>query len=46
MRNWGQIGTDGRLIVELYDMPEEADTAFERVIGRKLRRSYRYDGAP
>lgn len=46
VRNWGQIGTDGRLIVELYDMPEEADTAFERVIGRKLRRSYRYDDAP
>ncbi|ASS59350.1 hypothetical protein BS629_12865 [Rhizobium leguminosarum bv. viciae USDA 2370] len=45
VRNWGQIGTEGRPMVELYDTPEAADTAFERVLGRKLRRGYRYDGA-
>ncbi|MFW8646219.1 hypothetical protein ACOJBO_45130 [Rhizobium beringeri] len=32
-------------MVELYDTPEEADTACERMTSRKLRRGYRYDGA-
>ncbi|MFW8609394.1 WGR domain-containing protein [Rhizobium beringeri] len=45
VRNWGRIGTEGRLMVELYDTPEEADTACERMTSRKLRRGYRYDGA-
>ncbi|EJZ16948.1 WGR domain-containing protein (plasmid) [Rhizobium sp. Pop5] len=45
LRNWGRIGTEGRLRVELFDTAEEAAIAYERMAGRKLRRGYRCEGA-
>ena len=45
VRNWGRIGTDGRLKVELFDTPREATAAREHVASRKLRRGYRHESA-
>ncbi|RUM13960.1 WGR domain-containing protein [Rhizobium fabae] len=45
VRNWGRIGTEGRLTVELFDTPGEAAVAYERMAVRKLRRGYRYESA-
>lgn len=45
LRNWGRIGTEGRLRVELFDTAEEAAIAYERMAGRKLRRGYRHESA-
>ncbi|EJC84150.1 hypothetical protein Rleg4DRAFT_5947 [Rhizobium leguminosarum bv. trifolii WSM2297] len=45
VRNWGRIGTEGRLKVELFDTPGEAAIAYERMAGRKLRRGYRHEHA-
>ncbi|MBB6219636.1 WGR domain-containing protein [Rhizobium leguminosarum] len=44
VRNWGRIGTDGRLKVDLFDTPSEAANACERMADCKLRRGYRMSG--
>lgn len=43
VRNWGRIGTDGRLKVDLFDTPSEAANACERMADCKLRRGYRHE---
>lgn len=45
VRNWGRIGTDGRLKVELFDTPRQAAAAREHAAGRKLLRGYRQESA-
>lgn len=45
VRNWGRIGTEGRLKVELFDTPGQAAAAREHVAGRKLCRGYRHESA-
>jgi predicted DNA-binding WGR domain protein len=45
MRNWGRIGTEGRLKVELFDTPGQAAAAREHVAGRKLCRGYQHESA-
>ncbi|WP_245314359.1 WGR domain-containing protein [Rhizobium sp. R634] len=45
VRNWGRIGTEGRLKVELFDTLGQAAVALERVASRKLRRGYRHENA-
>ncbi|EJZ19853.1 WGR domain-containing protein (plasmid) [Rhizobium sp. Pop5] len=40
LRNWGRIGTEGRLKVELFDTPGQAAAACEHAAGRKLLRGY------
>lgn len=40
VRNWGRIGTVGQTMMETFDQPEEANTAFERLLRRKKRKGY------
>ncbi|WP_273772457.1 WGR domain-containing protein [Brucella intermedia] len=41
IRNWGRIGTNGQTMMETFDLPTQADVAFERLTGSKRRRGYR-----
>ncbi len=41
IRNWGRIGTNGRLMVETFDSDGEATSASIRVERAKRRKGYR-----
>nr|WP_280950941.1 WGR domain-containing protein [Rhizobium sp. R339] len=45
VRNWGRIGTEGRLKVELFETLGQAAVARERVASRKLGPGYRHENA-
>jgi len=45
LRNWGRIGTQGRMNVETCATPEEADRTAAQTLRQKARRGYR-DLAP
>ena len=40
VREWGRIGSPGRVQVTAYATPEEAEAAFRRVGHQKARRGY------
>jgi predicted DNA-binding WGR domain protein len=40
VREWGQIGTRGRVRMDWFDSEEEATQALAKVTGQKLRRGY------
>lgn len=41
IRNWGRIGTNGRLMMETYDWRGDADAVLLRLLRQKQRRGYR-----
>ncbi len=40
MKQWGRIGTHGRMVMESYDSDELAAVALQRQADRKRRRGY------
>lgn len=41
LRNWGRIGTQGRMNIETCATPEEAECTAARTLRQKRRRGYR-----
>ena len=41
VREWGRIGSPGRLTVDWFDTLEEAERAFDRIKRRKIGKGYR-----
>ncbi len=41
VREWGRIGSPGRLTVDWFDTLEEVERAFDRIKRRKIARGYR-----
>ncbi len=41
VREWGRIGSPGRLTIDWFDTLEEAQSAFDRIKRRKIGRGYR-----
>ena len=40
VRNWGRIGTHGKAMLETFDDPEQAKTAFGKLQRAKRRKGY------
>ena len=40
IRNWGRIGTNGRSMMETFEGPKAAASAFDRLARTKKRRGY------
>lgn len=41
VRQWGRIGTQGQMKIELFETSSAAETALARLADRKRRRGYR-----
>ncbi|RWR29865.1 WGR domain-containing protein [Sinirhodobacter populi] len=41
VRNWGRIGSAGRMRIETFDEADQADDALDKLIRTKRRRGYR-----
>lgn len=41
VRNWGRIGSSGRMRIETFDEADQADDALDKLIRTKRRRGYR-----
>ncbi len=44
VRRWGRIGGPGRVMLETFDLEEEAQAALTKLVTAKQRRGYRVEG--